>query len=149
MSSIEDLINQLKIIINDQSDIDHLSSVLNKYISCDWFEHIKFNDSSYNKIYLFRSAQFDLILICWKKGQCTKVHDHPRQGCLMKILKGQLTENIFVKNDHEIIFQSSKSLMVNDLAFQSKDIVLHQIIADMDSISLHIYAPGHYIPKYY
>ena len=35
---------------------------------------------------------FEIIIISWNYNQKSPIHNHPENGCLMKILKGSLTE---------------------------------------------------------
>ena len=37
-----------------------------------------------------QTEYYDIYIISWKRSQRTKIHDHPIQGCLMKVLNGRL-----------------------------------------------------------
>jgi cysteine dioxygenase len=47
------------------------------------------------------NGKFDLILLCWGKGQGSPIHDHANSECFMKILEGTLTEARFDWPDDE------------------------------------------------
>ncbi|CAM9563521.1 unnamed protein product [Scytosiphon promiscuus] len=35
---------------------------------------------------------FELLLLCWRPGATSVIHDHPKAGCWVKVLKGELKE---------------------------------------------------------
>ena len=41
---------------------------------------------------IFRNEKYEIYLICWNKKQISKIHDHPENGCILKVLKGELIE---------------------------------------------------------
>lgn len=131
------------------SNLYKMLPILEDYIGTDWKQYINFCDKKYHRNRLFCGSEFEIILICWKKGQISGVHDHPERGCLMKILEGNLNETKF--NLKELIpnFISSKRLIPNDISYICGLDGLHNIEALDDSISLHIYSPPQYTPKFY
>eukprot|EP00752_Nemacystus_decipiens_P001571 g1532.t1 len=39
-----------------------------------------------------KTPGFDLLLLCWRPGANSVIHDHPNAGCWVKVLKGELRE---------------------------------------------------------
>eukprot|EP00903_Cladosiphon_okamuranus_P016533 g15252.t1 len=35
---------------------------------------------------------FELLLLCWRPGAASAIHDHPKAGCWVKVLKGEIRE---------------------------------------------------------
>lgn len=123
----------------------------NKYkcsIMFDYTSYISFSDTNYKRNLICSSHYVDIYLICWKKEQRSKIHDHPDKGCVMYILDGKLMENIYHLNKNEPSYYCSRILPAGDSSYNFGSDVLHQIIALFDTISLHIYHKG-YIPKCY
>lgn len=149
ISSLTKLIENLKTNIHKYYSIKNLCASLKNYNGLDWYDYIKYSDISYQKIYIYRDEIFDIIIICWKKGQHTKIHDHPERGCLMKILYGNLIENTFIMKENELKNINTNELTVDDVGYKESNVILHNIYAPVDSVSIHIYCPGNYIPKYY
>lgn len=98
---------------------------------------VSFKADSYSSKTLFRTDKFEIRLLCWKPFQETPKHPHPQNGCLMKILEGELTEEKFTNNDKkESVYKKGDVGYINALEFH----VLKN--SYLDSISLHIYAPS-------
>ena len=88
----------------------------------------------YQKIIIHRNDDYELILINWEKGAFTNYHDHPKNGCVLKVLEGKLYE----KSEN-----SSKTLIKNSVNYKLEN-EFHQIIAIDKSYSLHYYSPPNY-----
>ena len=108
---------------------------------------------SYQKTLLFRNEQFETYQINWNKNAETIIHQHPKNGCIMKVIQGSLQEKLFnsitypieqkeMTNKYEI---KNTIYNMNDVSYIDDMIGMHKIIALEDSISLHIYSP----PKFY
>jgi predicted metal-dependent enzyme (double-stranded beta helix superfamily) len=123
--------------------------ILEKYNSLDWKEYVKINNDTYNKHLVYHTDLFDIFIITWKAGQRSKIHDHPNHGCLMKILDGHLSENLYnidksKTKDKELEYLSSIDLRTNAIGYKEGCCIVHDISALVDSVSIHIYSPGCY-----
>jgi len=103
----------------------------------------------YTKYYLSTSELFDLVYIKWNVNSYSRIHDHPKKGCIVKILSGKLREEIYRKYYGTITFDSMYLLNYNSIGYKIGDRVLHKIIAEEESESLHVYIPGGYTPNNY
>jgi hypothetical protein len=126
--NISDLV---KSIININFDIRELSN------------HINFKKNEYNKSILYRDSKYEIVLICWAKHSSTEIHNHPENGCIMKILKGNLLEECFnIKTLDKIKINMYEE---NNVSYIHDDLYLHKIInKDQETISLHIYSPPNF-----
>lgn len=150
--TLQGLYNDIRKAYDLSSDTLELSDIkylIERYQGMDWKPYVKYTDKNYNKILLYRTNDFDVYIICWKSGQSTKIHDHPSLGCLMKVLHGTLEENLYKNNKININFICRNILQTDDIGYQINNGVIHEIIALNDSVSLHIYSPNNYQPKYY
>ncbi len=91
----------------------------------------------YTKYLIFRNKSFEIYIIKWCKGSETNLHKHPKNGCILHVLSGNITEKIM---DHEYnirtnIYNKGSTSYIND------NIGQHKIIANEDSLTLHIYSP--------
>nr|QFG74228.1 MAG: cysteine dioxygenase type I [Megaviridae environmental sample] len=139
------IINFINLQIQDRViDLRSVAEFINKItLNINYFEkyNIK-NDSEFEKITIYKNLDYELVLINWKKNYNTDYHNHPKNGCVMKILKGELQEDKIVYQPYKNIF--TKKYKKNDTGF-IKGGEIHNITALEDSISLHIYSP----PDYY
>ena len=118
----------------------------------DWFDdfepelddHIRFSDEKYKRVILLEHPAFDLLVIGWKPGQGTGVHDHPAQGCLFKVIQGSLNEQYY-KSDEK---PELRLHIPGKSVFLSSQDCKHAMINDgvTNAVTLHLYAPGQYDP---
>lgn len=61
----------------------------------DLGEHEKFEDACYARNTVFANEHFELVVICWKAGQASAVHDHGNSHCLYLVVDGEMTEDLY------------------------------------------------------
>lgn len=164
MNSLSELYDELqKHVINGSISLKDCRSVVKQYIGDDWKNHVKFSDEKYmrNRVCKCSNDVFEFIVICWNNNQSSPVHNHPKNGCVLKVLQGQLTEELYQKDPDlmdspETSESSEKStdkyqfIAMNtanegDVSYMEKNEIVHKIVnGDRQTISLHIYSP----PKY-
>lgn len=133
---------------------DQLNDVVNKHIS-DNFELNKLKiitngNSSYYKYNIYNSKDFDIYDIKWEKNCQSKIHDHPKFGCVVYVYNhGILTEHNYIASKNGIIFDKVKQLKSSDIGHKIGNKHLHKIYCDRYAESLHIYMPGNFVTKYY
>lgn len=135
------LYTQLKNIL-ENIDIQKFNSEINSYNFKKIIE-IKNSNDSYTKYILETSDKFDFVYIKWNKNSSTKIHDHPEKGCIVKILSGKLFEELY--NNLDVIkYEKTNILTPNMISYRIGKTILHKIIAQENSESIHIYIPGYY-----
>ena len=119
-------------------------------INFDYSSFVSFSDLNYKRNLICTNEYVDIYLICWKANQKSKIHDHPEKGCVMYVLDGELKENVyeFDKDGNKTTYKFSRILKNNDSSYNFGSTILHQIVAQSDTISLHVYCSG-YLPQFY
>ena len=127
-------------LINIMNDVKLLS-----FDYTHWSKYINFQKkNNYNKTIIYRNDIYEIILISWNKNAITKIHNHPKNGCIMKILKGSLMEETYDSNTLEKIGENIYEK--DNISYIHDDLYHHKIInTSPQSVSLHIYSP----PKFY
>jgi cysteine dioxygenase len=115
--------------------------LMKKYEFSNFNSFIKTDNSNYCRNTIFRNDQFEILILSWLPGQKTSIHYHPNNGCLMKILKGQLHETKFTNNAviEEIYKQNDTSYIHNDIGKH----IIYNNSKDL-TVSLHIYSPPNF-----
>lgn len=113
-------------------DLDISDYKIKNYIS-----HINLKIDDYSKNTIFRNNKFEIVIISWYKNSIAPLHFHPKNGCILKVLNGNLSERKLL-NDETIKITQLKE---NDVSYIDNSIGTHEIIALDFSISLHIYSP--------
>jgi cysteine dioxygenase len=48
------------------------------------------SDKFYTRNLIYKDEQFELMTVCWDKGQVSRVHNHADQKCWMTVVEGKL-----------------------------------------------------------
>ena len=156
MDSIEKLATEINKELLQNNELKNMENIIKNYVGEDWKNYKKFCEKGYTRNLAFRNERFEILVICWNKGQSSPIHDHPVNGCLVKILKGTLVEECFqMKDDNPILTDINKITSVdinNSISYQEGKTGLHRIINPSEtecSVTIHIYSPPNYVPTYY
>nr|QBK85258.1 MAG: cysteine dioxygenase type I [Iridovirus LCIVAC01] len=121
-------------------------SQLDAYQGTDWKP---FASDEEKRMLIYRNTNFDIIIRSWPAKSSIGFHDHPINGCIFKMLEGSLEESILYASSDLV---SNSTVKVEDgVKYISNDIGYHSIRnpSENRSVSLHIYCPGYYIPKFF
>ena len=129
--------NNLKNNIKLSSQID----ILKQYNGNDWLDYVKINKEKYNRNIVKKNDLFELAIITWDINQKTKIHGHPKGGCLFKVIHGNINENFHKKRDK--IIHRINTYKMNDISYIDNSIGYHSMHNNYDDmcVSLHIYSP--------
>tara|TARA_B100000965_G_scaffold395141_1_gene408241 strand:- start:195 stop:713 length:519 start_codon:yes stop_codon:yes gene_type:complete len=49
-----------------------------------------FSKTSYTRNMIYKNSDFEVLLICWSKGQMAPIHGHEGEKCWFKVISGEL-----------------------------------------------------------
>jgi len=126
-----------------------LGPLLNTYQSKDWANFEFYDSEKYKKNLVFRNNQFEIFIVCWSEYQGTQIHDHADNGCILKVLQGQLTE--YKYDTKSLKLKEICNLPTNSFSYIDNTGNYHKIInnSNENAVSLHIYSPPNYQGKIY
>ncbi|KAK4210729.1 RmlC-like cupin domain-containing protein [Rhypophila decipiens] len=93
------------------------------------------------------NGKSNLLVLVWSPGKGSPIHDHGNAHCLMKILKGDLTETRyeFPEGDQEapMKVKSEKVHKENQVAYMADELGVHRVSNQGSdfAVSLHLYTP--------
>lgn len=137
--------NEMKNIdIKNSTNSDHIckyKNILSDYVGSDWKKYIKLDEEKYQRIkcYQGKDNKFAIYIISWNSKQFSPIHCHPQNGCLLKVLQGNLHEERY--NDNKLI---NKCLLnEKSISYIHDNIAMHKIINknNYPVFSMHIYSP--------
>lgn len=126
-----------------------VKEALNQYDGDDWTLYVNEFSNSYNRELIYSSPEYDLVIITWCKNQGCKIHNHPENGCTVKILQNNITEELYepktLKLCKSITYKKDEIMYIDDT------IGYHRMYNKYDEpcVSLHVYAPGKYKPTFF
>lgn len=135
--------NNLEIIKSRVKD------TLKSYDGNDWLTYVNKCDSTYNRELIHSSPEYDLVIITWCKNQGCAIHNHPENGCTVKILQNSITEELY--ETETLKLQKSSTYTTDDIMYIDDTLGYHRMCnkCDKPCVSLHIYAPGKYKPTFF
>ena len=124
---------------------------INKWMSevevtaADLQPHRGFKAATYARHRVFRNDYAELLVLCWRPGQRTPIHDHNGSFGAVRVCEGVMWETIFSLDEaHKLRYQNVREWQPEDVT--GADIPdIHQIgnpdVSGTDLVTLHLYAP--------
>ena len=139
--------------LGEGSTLLDLYPLLDSYDGTEWrdCQKYRFCCQKYARHQVYQDDRIQVLVICWDKQQQSGVHDHPDNGCLLKLMRGNLVEEVWEIDDTQRKLVRENHLSPGQISYQEGKSGLHNIInlSDTGAISLHIYSPPLYTPTFY
>uniref|UniRef100_A0A7S2W5U3 Cysteine dioxygenase n=1 Tax=Eucampia antarctica TaxID=49252 RepID=A0A7S2W5U3_9STRA len=89
---------------------------------------------------------FALILMCWNPGKESPIHDHPCDGCWMRVCEGSIEEYRYDKNDSTDVLVCSSHFVykTGQLAYITDSMGYHKVgnpSKSQAATTMHLYIP--------
>jgi len=109
-------------------------------------EFAQFSDQSYRRNLMHEGSGYQALIICWKNGQRSPIHDHKGSSCGVKILKGVATETLFVTAPNNLIYPTTSEWLFEGDVTGSENSDIHQVSNLQEGsrklVTLHVYFPA-------
>jgi cysteine dioxygenase len=143
MDSINQLVDWLR-SCDERIALDELQQRLDDdSISSELLaDYIHFSDERYSRNLLAYGPQFYALVLCWKPGQASPIHDHKGASCGVRVIAGVATETSFRWRDGRLVEHSVTSMSAGDVC-GSFDDDIHEIRNNGEDnlVTLHVYSP--------
>ncbi len=150
MNTLDELFSSIDKELRRGKKLKDLGPVLSSYSGDDWRKFERYNSAHYSRNLVKINDQIEMLVLCWDISQGCPVHDHPVNGCLVRIMQNEVTENVYEFTDKPELISSS-ILPEGGIAFKEGRVILHEIFnhSGKRAASIHIYSPPQYSPNYY
>ncbi|HKQ99390.1 MAG TPA: cysteine dioxygenase family protein [Pyrinomonadaceae bacterium] len=104
-----------------------------------------FKAGTYARHRILRNEFAELLVLCWKPGQRTPIHDHNGSYGAVRVCEGVMWETVFARDrEGQLYYQSAREWAVNEAT--TADVPdIHQIgnpeVSGQNLVTLHLYAP--------
>ena len=106
---------------------------------------LRFHPDHYVRNLMFAGPAFQALVLCWRNGQRSPIHDHHGSSCAVKVLKGCASETVFDRAANGMIFPTHTHHLEEASITASQDDDIHQMSnlqpGRADLVTLHIYSP--------
>jgi cysteine dioxygenase len=111
----------------------------------DVADRIAFSEAAYQRTLIFRGECFEALLLCWRSGQMSPIHDHTGSTCGVRVIEGAATETIFAPSPCGRLVPARSRCLGAGSVCVSYDADIHQMgnlaPPGNDLITLHVYSP--------
>ncbi|KAI0015565.1 RmlC-like cupin domain-containing protein [Xylariomycetidae sp. FL0641] len=137
-------------LTSEDVDVQDLQHLMERYVSNsrEWATYAMANPGmAYTRNLVDEgNGNANLLILVWTPGKASPIHDHGNAHCVMKILRGNLTETRFDFPDGEGQPMNVKSQHVhkeNSVAYMADELGLHRVSNEGSdyAVSLHLYTP--------
>ncbi len=133
--------------LTSRPDLDRLVAELSRFeIDLDDLsEFVHFAQNGYKRNLVRAAPNYHAWVLCWRNGQRSPIHNHSGSACVVRVLRGTLTETLFelAPNGH-VKAAFSRDFAEGSLT-GSEDSDIHQVsnlqADDADLVTLHVYSP--------
>ena len=108
-------------------------------------DFLHFEAGNYCRNLIVAGPWYDLLVLCWRSGQRSPIHDHARSSCAFKVLTGVCSETVYGLSPcgQVVPLRTDNRCAGSIVATQDAD--THQVSnlqpTGMDLVTLHIYTP--------
>jgi cysteine dioxygenase len=112
----------------------------------DWREFALFSELHYTRNLIVRDTRFELMILCWGKGQESPIHNHEGQDCWMAVLDGSIEELRYAwpssTDPAPIRSKGSQRFDKGQVAFIRDEMGLHVVrpTPGAHGVTLHLYS---------
>ena len=91
--TLDDFILEMMKIPSKELEVNKLDTLFQSLdLNTDLIQkNIFFNEDSYARNLVCRTPRFDMLVLCWKPGQVTTIHDHVNSLNVTRVFEGTLT----------------------------------------------------------
>ena len=130
-----------------RAEIDELHSSLAALdISAeDLADHTRFSEKRYVRNLVRSTPLYHLLVLCWRPGQRSPIHNHAGSTCGVRVLRGVATETKFDRTPSGLLKPTGSFDLSAGQTTIGADDMTHQVsnlqAAGEDLVTLHVYSP--------
>ncbi|KAJ2775829.1 hypothetical protein H4R18_005920 [Coemansia javaensis] len=139
----------------DRATVRRVQQLMRSYVSQsqDWAQYAVYHEGTRYTRNLVDdgNGKYNLLILVWAEGQASPIHDHAGSHCMMKLLAGQLDEQLYAwpssgpdGQGESLRLRRTAALKANSVAYMHDKLGLHRIAnpsLSSKAVSLHLYSP--------
>lgn len=106
---------------------------------------VKFSDQGYRRNLMHEGHAYQALVLCWKPGQRSPIHDHRGSSCGVKVIEGVAVETVFERTKTGMVYATVSHAHVAGSVCATQDADIHQVSNLSDDggalVTLHVYSP--------
>ncbi len=133
--------------LTGRARLEDLAAVVEP-LEIDWAdlaEFVRFSSQGYTRNLVRAGPWYHALVLCWKNGQRSPIHDHAGSSCCVRVLRGTLTETRFAFAPNGHVKATDSHDYPPGRTFASQDADMHQVsnlqAGNAELVTLHVYSP--------
>ena len=106
---------------------------------------VQFSPERYRRNLMHAGPAYHALVLCWRNGQRSPIHDHRGSACAVRVIHGDATETVFQVTEEGHLFPVRTRKMSEGFICATEDMDIHQISnlqpGKADLVTLHLYSP--------
>lgn len=140
ITSIEELTTLLNL-----TDKNTIPSIINRINipKAVFDKYATWNEDDYTRNCIFRTPDYELLLLCWSPGIKTAIHNHGGNQCWVAQINGEISEIRYTKDANGKPIEISRGqLNAGESTYIDDQQAMHRLMNETDQpiMSLHLYA---------
>lgn len=108
--------------------------------------YLRFGRTGYQRNLLHEGPGYQALILCWRNGQRSPIHDHRGSTCGVRVLEGAAFETLFERTAQGFIYPVKTVIHEPGSVCGSEDADIHQMSNlsedGGDLVTLHVYSPA-------
>lgn len=104
-----------------------------------------FSPEKYRRNLIHAGPAYHALLLCWRNGQRSPIHDHRGSACAVRVIRGEATETVFEMTEEGHVVPVRTRRLEEGYICATQDLDIHQLSnlqpAGADLVTLHLYSP--------
>jgi cysteine dioxygenase len=105
----------------------------------------QFSAERYRRNLMHEGPAYHALILCWRAGQRSPIHDHRGSSCGVRVISGEATETVFEMTEEGHVFATRTKKLPDGFTCATQDMDIHQLSnlqsGGRDLITLHLYSP--------
>ncbi len=107
--------------------------------------YLVFGEVTYRRNLVHAGPAYQALVLCWRNGQRSPIHDHAGSSCGVRVLAGEALETVFSRTRAGMVYAVRSATHRAGGVCATEDADIHQVsnLADDggDLVTLHVYSP--------
>ena len=113
--------------------------------AADLTDYLRFSRERYVRNLVHAGPAYQALVLCWRNGQRSPIHNHRGSNCGVKVLRGVATETVFTRAPNGMVVADRSRDLPPEHICASADDDIHQVsnlqAGGADLVTLHVYSP--------
>jgi cysteine dioxygenase len=133
--------------LTERASVERVRELLeeSEVTRADLLDFVDFSSVDYRRNLVRLGPLYEVLVICWRSGQRSPIHDHAMSTCGFKVLSGVASETVFAPSPCGQVVALQTVHLAEGHVGASQDADTHQVsnlqLPGRDLVTLHVYSP--------